>query len=83
MSTIERAWTAFMAAIDEARVLHQRCAGAYELSELTRHACELLDILEEEVAAQSIAIPKDAGAVLAQLRNSLVVLEKDIAANLH
>jgi hypothetical protein len=28
MSTIERAWTAFMAAIDEARVLHARGASA-------------------------------------------------------
>jgi hypothetical protein len=83
MNTIERAWAAFMAAIDEARGLHESGANPTEFAELLRHARELLDILEEEAAAQSIAIPADAHAVLDQLRSRLAVLEKDVAASWH
>ncbi len=83
MNTIERAWSAFMTAIDEARAMHARGDDGPELSSLLRHADELLDILEEEFAAQSIAIPGAAGAVLAQLRGRLKQLEKDVMPTRH
>jgi hypothetical protein len=83
MNKIERTWFAFMAAIDEARDLHQRGAGASELADLLRHARELLDIIETEVAAQSIAIPDNARGVLARLRGRLTYLEQDVMPTRH
>ncbi len=78
MNTIEHAWTAFMIAIDEARDLHARGADASELSELLRHARELLDIIEAEIATNQIDVPAGAAIeVLAQLRGRLHSLEKD------
>ena len=83
MSAIEHAWCAFMAAVDEARDLHQCGAGASELADLMRHARELLDIIETEVAAQSITIPTDAREVLAWLRDRLANLEKEVMPTRH
>lgn len=83
MSTIERAWTAFMVAIDEARDLHERGADADELAMLLRHARELLDIIEDEIVTQPIAIPGAAGAVLTQLRGRLHALERDVMPTRH
>jgi len=72
-----------MAAIDDACHLHECGADPAEFADLLRHARDLLDILEEEAAAQSIPIPADAHAVLDQLRTRLAVLEKDVAASWH
>ena len=78
MSTIESAWTAFTTAIAEARELHQRGSDA-EVAELLRHARELLDIIEAELAEHVIEIPGAAGAVLTQLRGRLRSLERDVS----
>ena len=83
MNAIEHAWTAFMAAIDEARDLNERGAGATELPELLRHARELLDIVESETTEQLITIPNDARAVLAQLRGRLGNLESQVNPAMH
>ena len=83
MNTIENAWAAFIAAIDEARDLHERGADADELAGLLRHARELLDIIEAEVAEQAIAMPPEAGVVLAQLRERLTNLEQDVVPSRH
>jgi hypothetical protein len=83
MSTIAAAWYAFMRALDEARDLQERGASANELSELLRHARELLDIIDGEVAEQAITMPSDARAVLAQLRGRLESLERDVMPTKH
>jgi hypothetical protein len=83
MSTIERAWSAFTSAINEARELNERGARTIELAELTRHARELLDIIEVEIAEQSIAMSRDARKILAQMRDRLESLEKDVSPTRH
>ena len=79
MSTIERVWNAFTAALNEARCLHERGAA----SELCRHGRELLDIIQSEVVDQSITIPDDARRALAQLRLRLTNLEQDVMPTRH
>jgi hypothetical protein len=84
MSTIAAAWDAFMRAPEEVRDLQERGGtSANEPTELLRHARELLDIIEAESAEQSISIPSDARAVLAQLRGRLQSLEKDVLPTTH
>ena len=72
-----------MSAIEEARDVQERGAGANELSELLRHARELLDIIESEIADQAVSIPSDARAVLTQLRGRLESLERDVKPTRH
>ena len=48
-----------------------------------RHARELLDIIEDEIAAHQIDIPGTTGGVLAQLRGRLHSLEKDVMPTRH
>ena len=72
-----------MRALEEARDLQERGPSADELSELLRHARELLDIIEAESAEQAITMPSDARAVLAQLRGRLEALERDVMPTRH
>ena len=83
MSAIANAWDAFMRQLDEARDLHERGASANDLSELLRHARELLDIIEAEAAEQAIVIQSDARAALARLRGRLESLELDVMPTMH
>jgi hypothetical protein len=83
MSHLARAWDAFTQAIIDARHMHERGAEAFVVADLIRHAHELLDIIEEEIAAQPIAIPGAAGAVLTQLRGRLKLLERDVMPARH
>ena len=83
MSTIESAWTAFTAAIAEAGDLCKRGDSDTELANLLRHARELLDIIEAEIAEHPIAIPSAGGAMLTQLRGRLQSMEKDVMPTRH
>src|SRR5205823_4364004 len=83
MSTLARAWDEFMRAIGDARTLTVDGAEPHAIAELVRYARELLEIIEAELAAQPIAIPGAAGAVLAQLRGRLQSLEKDVVPTRH
>jgi len=83
MSTIESACLAFMAAIDEARTLHERGVSGSELADLLRHARELLEIIEAEIVEHPIAIPNAGREVLTQLRERLQSLERDVIPSLH
>ena len=65
-----------MQAIIEARDMHTRGASPQVVADLVRHARELLDIIEAELAEHTIAIPGAAGAVLSQLRGRLRSLER-------
>ena len=76
MSTLAKAWDAFMQATEEAHALIFSGAEPHAIAELVRYARELLDIIESELADHAIAIPGAAGAVLAQLRGRLQSLEK-------
>lgn len=50
VSTVARAWDAFMEAIIDARDMHARGADAVIVADLVRDARELLDIIETEIA---------------------------------
>jgi hypothetical protein len=83
MSTIEAASAAFLQAIAEARDLNRSGADLNAIAELLRHARELLDIIEEEIADGTGATVRDARAVLAQLRERLESLERDVMPTTH
>ena len=83
MSTFARAWDEFMGAIEEARDLHRRGADALTIAVLVGYARELFEIIEAEIAANPIAIPGAAGAVLALLRGRLNSLERDVMPTEH
>jgi hypothetical protein len=78
MNTVVDAWDAFMQALAETSDLHQRGADAYTIADLLRHARELLDIIDDEIADGTPQTVADARAVLAQLRGRLESLEHDV-----
>jgi len=80
MTTVVRAWDAFMQAIIEAGDMHARGDDPLVVYELLRRARELLEIIEAELAEQLIEIPGAAGAVLSQLRGRLRSLERVVGA---
>ncbi|HEY1460368.1 MAG TPA: hypothetical protein VGH59_09985 [Casimicrobiaceae bacterium] len=83
MSDIARAWDAFMDAIVDARNAHARGADDSVVAELVRHAREMLDVIEDAIADNPIAIPSAAGAVLMKLRGRLQTLEQDVGPVRH
>ena len=68
MNTIAAAWDAFMRVLEEARGLQERGASANELWSCCAMRASCSTSIEAESAEQSIPIPSDARAVLAQLR---------------
>jgi hypothetical protein len=60
----------------QARDMHTRRAEPEVIADLVRHAGELPDIIDAELAEQSIEIPAAAGAVLSQMRGRLRSLER-------
>ena len=78
MNTVADAWDAFMRALAEMSDLHQRGTGAHTIADLLRHARDLLDIIDDEIADGTPQAVADARAVLAQLRGRLESLEHDV-----
>jgi hypothetical protein len=83
MSTVSNAWVAFIRALEEARDLQHCGADAHTITDLLRHARELLDIIDDEIADGTPQTVADARAVLAQLRGRLESLEQDIMPTRH
>jgi hypothetical protein len=83
MSTIARAWDAFIQALDEAQQLRAKNADVGRIFDLVRHARELLDIIEQELALESVDLPGDARVGLAQLRQRVQSLEQDVVPARH
>jgi hypothetical protein len=83
MSTVALAWDAFIRALAETSEVHRSGAGAGIVADLLRHARELLDIIEDEIANGSSATVGDARTVLAQLRKRLESLEQDVMPTRH
>jgi hypothetical protein len=79
MSSLARAWDAFMKAIEDARALAVRRAQPDAIADLTRDARKMLGILESEIANHQSMTVSGAHEVLAKLRNRLAVLEKEVA----
>jgi hypothetical protein len=50
MNTVARAWQAALTALEEARVLHERRGDAETVRDLPRHAREMIDVIEAELA---------------------------------
>jgi hypothetical protein len=78
MSTIARAWDAFMRTLAEASELHRGGANENNIAELLQHERELLDIIQQEMADHAVTLPGDACTVLAQLRGRLESLGRDV-----
>jgi len=78
MSTLARAWDAFMKAIHEARAWTVTGAQPDAIVDLTRYAREMLGILESDIANHRSMTVSGAHEVLAQLRNRLTVLEREV-----
>ncbi len=83
MSTVANAWLAFIRALEEARDLQHRGADAHTLADLLRHARELLDIIDDEIADGTPQTVAGARAVLAELRGRLESLEQDVVPIRH
>jgi hypothetical protein len=83
MSTVANAWVAFIHALEDARDLQHRGADTHTITDLFRHARELLDIIDDEISDGTPQTVADARAVLAQLRGRLESLEHDIMPNRH
>ena len=79
VSTVALAWDAFMRALAETSELRRSGANVGTVAELLRHARELLDIIEDEIANGLSATADDARTVLA-LRRRLESLEQDLIA---
>jgi hypothetical protein len=78
MNTVADAWDAFMRALAETSDLHRRGPDPHTIADLLRHARELLDIIDDEIADGKPQTAVDARAVLAQLRGRLKSLEHDV-----
>jgi hypothetical protein len=83
MSPVTDAWTAFIRALAEARDLHDRGADAHTIADLLRHARDLLDIIDDEIADGTPQTVADARAVLAHLRGRLESLQQDVMPTKH
>jgi hypothetical protein len=78
MTTIARAWEAFLLAIEEARELHAAGAGGMAVADLLQHARELLDIIDDEINLNGLEIPGDVRDGLAQMRARLTAAERSL-----
>jgi hypothetical protein len=83
MSILESCSSAVMRALAEASELHQRKATPSKIAAVLHHAREVLQILEDRIARQSVEFSADVGADLAQLRGRLQSLEKDVMPTRH
>ena len=73
MNTVARAWQAALTALKEARDLHERRGDAETVRDLLRHAREMIDVIEAELAeGRAKALDPDvARMVAAELRTRL------------
>ena len=75
MTTIERAWRAFLDAIEEAKKLHASGAADAVVTDLLQHARELLEIIDDEIALNGLSVPAEVRGGIEHLRERLTVVE--------
>ena len=80
MSTIERAWRAFLDAVEEAKALHASGAASSVITNLLQHARELLDIIEDEARLSSLTLTEEIREGLAEMRTRLAHVERSLVA---
>jgi hypothetical protein len=78
MTAIENAWRAFLAAIEEAKASHAAGASTTVVRELLRHARELLEIIDDEIALNGMRIPAEVRNGLEHLRAQLTAAENGL-----
>ena len=78
MTTITRAWEAFLAAVAEAQSLHASGADAATIQDLVQHARELLDIIAEEMAINGVTLPEWVRGGLQHLQERLIAVESEL-----
>lgn len=78
MTTIARAWEAFLRAIEEAKALHAAGASTVAVTDLVQHARELLDIIDDEISVNGLLISGNVRDGLAQMREDLAIVEGNL-----
>jgi hypothetical protein len=63
----------------EARTLHASGGSVIAVADLLQHARELLDIIDDEVSVNGLALPDDVRNGLLQMRGNLASLEQILA----
>jgi hypothetical protein len=72
------AWQTFVSAIEEAKELSASGASGSIVADLLQHARELLDIIDDEIKLNGLAIPGDVRDGLAQMRARLATAERSL-----
>src|SRR5262249_61530965 len=78
MTTIESAWRAFLAAIEEAKTSHAAGASVSVVRDLLQYARELLETIDDEIALNGISVPAEVRSGLEQLRAQLAAAESGL-----
>ena len=84
---VSEVWGAFMQAVHEAMDLHLRGADASTIADVLQHGRELLEIVDEKIAADAAAqsrdVPSAARGLLTELRGRLRILERAVMTTTH
>jgi hypothetical protein len=75
MTTIERAWEAFLAAVAEAKQVYGSGGATETVQDLLQHARELLEIIDDEIALNGLSVPAEVRGGLEHLRARLAAVE--------
>jgi len=78
MSTLVRAWRAFLDAITEAQALLAARGEAGAIQDLLQHARELLEIIADEISLNGVSLPEWARNGLEHLREKLIAVESEL-----
>ena len=78
MTTIAKAWEAFVGAVDEAQHLYRSGGATSTIRDLLQHARELLQIIEDEIALNGLAVPADVRGGIEHLRTQLAAVESGL-----
>ena len=80
MTTIARAWEAFIVAVGEAQDLCRSGGATATIADLLQHARELLEIIEDEIALNGLSVPTEVRGGLEHLRAQLAAVERGLVA---
>ena len=78
MSTIARAWEAFIAAVAEAQHLYRSGGATAAIQDLLQHARELLAIIDDEIVLHGFTVPAEVRSGIEHLRAQLRVVENGL-----
>jgi hypothetical protein len=71
-------WEAFVAAVGEAQNLCRSGGAPTAIQDLLKHARELLEIIEDEIAINSLTVPAEVRGGIEHLRAQLAAVESGL-----